>query len=72
MCSRSPLLLTPWETDDLLRFARGRSELLARKGRLPHITLPDGTIRFRRDEIDQLIGGGLPAVQQNESEVACA
>jgi hypothetical protein len=51
-----PKLLTPNEVDELLRYPRGKSQRLARRDLLPHVTLPDGAIRFRPCEIEKLIG----------------
>jgi predicted site-specific integrase-resolvase len=48
-------LLTPRELDRLLRYPRGRSMKLARAGKLPHIVLPDGEVRFDEDEITALL-----------------
>ena len=56
-----PDLLTPAEADRLLRYPRGRSARLARRGLLPHWTLPDGAVRFPADLLDRLAepaGGG--------------
>jgi len=39
-------LLTGREVDRLLRYPRGRSARLARRGDIPHVELPDGEIRF--------------------------
>ena len=50
-----PQLLLGSEVDDLLRYRIGQSERLARKRKIPHITLPDGSIRFPSDEIAKLI-----------------
>jgi hypothetical protein len=49
-------LLTPEELDRLLRYPRGKSQRLARRDLLPHVTLPDGSIRFRKKEIEKLVG----------------
>jgi len=38
--------LTPAEVDELLKLPRGKAKRLARRGKLPAVTLPDGTIRF--------------------------
>lgn len=48
-------LLMPREVDRLLRYPRGRSMKLARSGKLPHIKLPDGEVRFDQAEIDRLL-----------------
>lgn len=48
-------LLMPREVDRLLRYPRGRSVKLAKAGRLPHVVLPDGEIRFDEDVIQRLL-----------------
>ena len=48
-------LLTGYEVDSILRYAQGRAERLARRGKLPHVLLPGGDIRFRADDIENLI-----------------
>ena len=48
-------LLTPYEIDRALRYRRGQSLRLAIAGLLPHITLPDGEIRFDPNQIERLL-----------------
>lgn len=48
-------LLKPAEVDLLLRYPAGRSLKLARAGRLPHIVLPDGSIRFDEAKIEAFL-----------------
>lgn len=43
----------PREVDRLLRYPRGRSLKLARAGKLPHIKLPDGEIRFDEQDLQR-------------------
>jgi predicted site-specific integrase-resolvase len=50
-------LLIGLEVDDLLRLPRGRSERLARRGKLPCVKLPSGDIRFREGDIHRIIAG---------------
>jgi len=38
--------LTPVEVDELLKLPKGKAKRLAKRGKLPAVTLPDGTIRF--------------------------
>jgi len=38
--------LTPDEVDDLLKLPQGKAKRLAKRGKLPAVTLADGTIRF--------------------------
>jgi hypothetical protein len=64
-------LLKPTEVDRLLRYPRGRSKRLALAGKLPHIALPDGEIRFVEAEIEKLLTAGTttsgPTPVQEES-----
>ena len=48
-------LLTPRETDQLLRYPRGRSIRLAKEGKLPAIVLPDGEYRFIEQDIESIL-----------------
>jgi hypothetical protein len=43
------------DVDKRLGWKPGRAERLARQRRLPHIILPDGSIRFDWNEIEPLI-----------------
>lgn len=61
-----PLLMTPREADRLLRYPRGRSVRLAKKNKLPHVKLPDGSYRFPGDLIDQLLGGASSATPRDQ------
>ena len=47
--------LYPEDIDSRLNWPLGRTSRLARKGKLPHYTLPDGSIRLRWDEIELLV-----------------
>jgi hypothetical protein len=49
-------LLTPEEVDDILRYPNGKSQRLARRDLIPHVKLPDGSIRFRKIEIENIVG----------------
>jgi hypothetical protein len=48
-------LLYPEDVDQRLNWPLGRAERLARQRRLPYALLPDGSIRFRWDEIAHLV-----------------
>jgi len=48
-------LLYPEDVDQRLNWPLGRAERLARQRRLPYALLPDGSIRFRWEQIEQLI-----------------
>jgi hypothetical protein len=68
-------LLTPDEVDELFRYKAGRSQRLARRNILPHVTLADGSIRFRRDYVEAVIGrlgDSLQIEDIYEGEVVCA
>jgi hypothetical protein len=43
------------DVDKRLSWPLGRAERLARRGKLPHVVLPDGAIRFSWSEVRQLI-----------------
>lgn len=43
------------DIDRKLNWPLGRAERLARKERLPHVVLPDGSIRFQWELIERLI-----------------
>jgi predicted site-specific integrase-resolvase len=51
-------LLKPGEVSLLLRWSENRLLRLAKTGRISHIVLPDGEIRFEKSEIDRLIEQG--------------
>jgi hypothetical protein len=48
-------LLYPEQIDRELNWRIGTAVRLARRHRLPHYTLPDGSIRLRLDEVAALI-----------------
>ncbi len=50
-------LLTPRETDQLLRYPHGRSIRLAKQGKLSAIILPDGEYRFAEKDIELILLG---------------
>ena len=45
-------ILSAGEAADRIRMLRSRVLRLARAGVVPHIALPDGEIRFDRDDLD--------------------
>jgi hypothetical protein len=57
------MLLTPRDVDKRLAWPLGRAECLARRGKLTHVLLPDGTIRFRADAVDGFVRDIMPSVQ---------
>jgi predicted site-specific integrase-resolvase len=48
-------LLTSREVESLLRYSPGQATRLARQGKLPHILLPNGEIRFVEADIRRLL-----------------
>lgn len=48
-------LLYPEEIDKRLNWPIGRAGRLAKRGKLPHVLLPDGSIRFEWEAISPLI-----------------
>jgi len=48
-------LLTPGEVDTIFCYPNGRSARLARQGKLPHVVLPDGSLRFDAQALQKLI-----------------
>jgi hypothetical protein len=48
-------LLDGSAVDRCLALRPGTAERLARRGRLPHVVLPNGSIRFEWDEVEQLL-----------------
>jgi hypothetical protein len=51
----SETFLLPAEVDQQFRWPIGRAERLARRGKLPHVRAPDGSIRFRESDLDPLV-----------------
>jgi hypothetical protein len=49
------VLIEPEEIDRRLSWMPGRAAKLARRRLLPHILLPDGSIRFDWEEIEKLL-----------------
>jgi len=50
-------LLNPRQVSEMLRIPREDVEALAREGRIPHIRLPNGAMRFDPDDIDRWVRG---------------
>jgi len=59
-------LLKPGEVDLLMRYPRGRCARLAREGRLPHIKLPDGEIRFLESDVQKILQEGRKGPSQKQ------
>jgi hypothetical protein len=45
----------PDQIDTLFEWPLGTAARMARRGKLPHYVLPDGSIRFRREEVEALV-----------------
>lgn len=52
-------LLIPIEVDRLLRYPAGKCERLAKRGKIPHVVLPGGEVRFRVEDIDAILRTGV-------------
>jgi hypothetical protein len=52
--SESEVWLIPQQVDLMYQWPRGRAARLARAGKLPGHQLPDGSIRFKSDELLKL------------------
>lgn len=61
------MLLYPEDVDRRLNWPLGNTERLARRKRLPHVVLPDGSIRFDWSEIEPLLRH--VDAERDESEV---
>ena len=61
----------PEEVDRRLNWPLGRSARLARQRRLPHVLLPDGSIRFDWEQIEPLLryvpAGETEAVHEQQA-----
>jgi hypothetical protein len=49
------MYVTPEDVDRRMDWRPGRAERLARRGKLPHVLLPDGSVRFDWSELESLI-----------------
>ncbi len=49
------MFLYPEEIDQRLNWPLGQAERLARRRKLPHVVLPDGSIRFEWEAIEPLL-----------------
>ena len=58
-------LLYGEEIDQRLNWPLGRAERLARQRRIPYVMLPDGSIRFKWEEIEPLVID-VPAAAKQE------
>lgn len=61
-----PDLLYPEDVDARLNWPAGRTARLARRGKLPHYVLPDGSIRLSWGEIAPLVRRVVVAPQKPE------
>ena len=60
-------LLTAREVDVILRYPAGRTAKLAKAGKIPFITLPDGEMRFAQEVIDRIVNPPATAPIQEGS-----
>jgi hypothetical protein len=60
-------LLYPIDVDQRLNWHLGKAEKLARQRRLPYVLLPDGSIRFRWEDIERLLLA-VPSVASIQGE----
>ena len=49
------MLLCGEEVDRRLNWPAGKAQKLARRGKLPHVVLPDGAIRFIWEQVERLL-----------------
>ena len=61
-------LVSSPEIDRRLGWTIGRADSLARRGKLPHFRLPDGSVRFRWAEIEPLIQHVSPDATKGHAE----
>lgn len=61
-------LLTGRELDRILRYPRGRSLRLAKAGKLPHLKLPDGEIRFEWAHVEASLRGHGTSTSEGEAQ----
>jgi len=57
MNAQQRVLLVGAEVDKLFRWPRGRAVRMARRGLLGSVTLPDGSLRFKRDVVERIVNG---------------
>ena len=60
------MFLYPEDIDKRLSWPLGRAERLARRREIPHVVLPDGSVRFTWEQIEPLIRV-VPADQHREA-----
>lgn len=65
------MFILPDEVDRRVSWKPGRAERMARQRRLPHVLLPDGSVRFDWSEIEPLIVR-VPAADQGKVAVTGA
>jgi hypothetical protein len=68
------ILLCGSEVDRRLKWSIGHADRLARRGRLPHVRLPDDSLRFEWSVIERLLVrvGDVAVEPRGESEVSNA
>lgn len=60
-------LLTPGQVDAILQYPSGRAKRLARAGKLPSVTLPDGELRIPEDQIERIANGEAMVISQRRA-----
>lgn len=68
----SDILLTDSEAAKALRMLRSRLVRFARAGKVPCVILPDGEVRFRRDDLVEWVAGFRQPVETGEQNEAAA
>jgi len=62
------MLLCGEEVDRRVNWPTGRAQKLARRGKLPHVVLPDGDIRFIWEQVERLLSYHAVELHSNERE----
>ncbi len=65
-------MMKPSELDRQFGWNTGTARKLAEKGRLPHVLLPDGSIRFEMDQILPLVKRCSPTTEASAAIASAA
>jgi hypothetical protein len=65
------MFIYPDDVDNHLNWPTGTAAKLARRGKLPHYRLPDGSIRFKIEEIHALVERVEPASPLSAAKQPC-
>ena len=64
-------IMKPVEVDLTLRWPAGKTERLAKQGKIPHLVLLDGAIRFSPEDVDKILADARRRAQPDHvTEVA--